>query len=156
MEGKNLLCKLDFSQAYHCLQLTDQQSFELFVFNFASKTFAYWRLAEGLSCCLSVFPWVSFVNTSIHSSKPIKMHNMLMITAYLPKPSTIDENLRAVFQSFRKAGHKLSMAKCHFGVQEVVFLGRTITTNGVDLRKQKITKLLHKVKYPRSKKTLQH
>ena len=47
------------------------------------------------------------------------------------------------------------MAKCHFGVQETDFLGRTITTKGVAPQKQKITKFLEKVKFPRSKKALQ-
>ena len=47
------------------------------------------------------------------------------------------------------------MAKCHFGVQEVDFLGQTITTKGVAPQKQKIAKFLEKVKFPRSKKTLQ-
>ena len=64
-------------------------------------------------------------------------------------------NLQAVFQCLRKAGLKLSMAKCHFGVQEVGFLGRTITTNGVAPQKQKIGKFLEKVKISRSKKALQ-
>ena len=48
MAGKNLFCKLDCSQAYHCLRMADQQSIELLVFNFASRTFAYRRLAQGL------------------------------------------------------------------------------------------------------------
>ena len=65
------------------------------------------------------------------------------------------KNLQAVFQCLRKAGLKLSMGKCHFGVQEVDFLGRTITTKGVAPQKQKITKFLEKVKFPRSKKALQ-
>ena len=47
------------------------------------------------------------------------------------------------------------MAKCHFGVQEVDFLGRTLTTEGVAPQKQKITKFLENVKFPRSKKALQ-
>ena len=47
------------------------------------------------------------------------------------------------------------MAKNHFGVQEVDFLGRTITTKGVVPQKQKITQFLEKVKFPRSKKALQ-
>ena len=46
MAGKNLFCKLDCSQAYHCLQTADQQSIELLAFNFASRTFAYRRLAQ--------------------------------------------------------------------------------------------------------------
>ena len=47
------------------------------------------------------------------------------------------------------------MAKRHFGLQEVDFLGQTITTKGVAPQKQKITKLLEKIKLPRSKKALQ-
>ena len=47
--GKNLFCKFDCSQAYHCLQMADQQIIELLAFNFASQTFAYQRMAQGLS-----------------------------------------------------------------------------------------------------------
>ena len=70
-------------------------------------------------------------------------------------PGTIDQNLQAVFQCLRKAGLKLSMAKCHFGVQAIDFFGRKIPTNGVAPQKQKIAKFLEKVKVPRSKKALQ-
>ena len=55
MAGKNLFCKYDCSEAYHCLQKADQQSIELFAFNFASRTFLYRRLAQGLSRSLSAF-----------------------------------------------------------------------------------------------------
>ena len=47
------------------------------------------------------------------------------------------------------------MAKCHFGVQEVDFLGRTITTKRVAPQKQNFANFLVKVKFPRSKKALQ-
>ena len=47
------------------------------------------------------------------------------------------------------------MTKCHFRVQEVEFLGRTITTKGVAPQKQKITKFFKKFKLSRSKKALQ-
>ena len=47
------------------------------------------------------------------------------------------------------------MAKCHFGVQELKFFGRTITTKGVAPQKQKVAKVLEKVKSLRSKKALQ-
>ena len=40
LAGKSLLCKLDCSQAYHCLQMVDQPSVEMLAFNFASRTFA--------------------------------------------------------------------------------------------------------------------
>ena len=55
MTGKNLFCKLDCLQEYHCLQMADQQSIELLAFNFTSRTFAYRILAQGLSRSLSAF-----------------------------------------------------------------------------------------------------
>ena len=55
LAGKKLFCKLDCSQAYHCLQMADKRSIETLAFNFASRAFAYKRLAQGLSRALSAF-----------------------------------------------------------------------------------------------------
>ena len=55
LADKKLFCKLDCSQAYHCLQMADQRSIQMLAFNFASRTFAYKRLAQGLSRDLSAF-----------------------------------------------------------------------------------------------------
>ena len=55
MAGKKLFCKLDCSQAYHCLQIADYRSIQMLAFNFASSTFVYCRLAQGLSRLLSAF-----------------------------------------------------------------------------------------------------
>ena len=55
LAGKSLFCKLDYSQAYHCLQMADQRSVEMLASNFASRTFAYKRLAQGLSRSVSLF-----------------------------------------------------------------------------------------------------
>ena len=97
----------------------------------------------------------SYVNTSIQSSKPISAQYVDDIGIAANTPEQLIKNLRAVFQCLRKAGLKLSMTKCHFGVQEVDFLGRTITTKGVAPQKQKIAKFLEKVRFPKSKKALQ-
>ena len=40
LAGKSLFCKLDCSQAYHCLRMADQRSVEMLAFNFASTTVA--------------------------------------------------------------------------------------------------------------------
>ena len=155
MAGKNLFCKLDCSQAYHCLQMADQQSTELLAFNFASRTFAYRRLAQGLSRSLSAFSSFirEYLDPVIKADQRAQYVDDIGIAANTPEQ--LVKNLQAVFHCLRKAGRKLSMANCHFGVQEVDFLGRTITTNGVAPQKQKIAKFLEKVKIPRSKKALQ-
>ena len=152
MAGKNLFCELDCSQAYHCLQMADQQSIELLAFNFASRTFAYRRLAQGLSRSLSAFSICirKYLDPVVKADQCAQYVDDIGIAANTPEQ--LIKNLRAVLQCLRKAGRKLSMAKCHFEVQEVDLLGRTITTEGVAPQKQKITKLLEKVKFPRSKK----
>ena len=155
MAGKNLFCKLHCSQAYHCLQMADQQSIELLAFNFASRTFAYRRLAQGLSRSLSAFSSFmrEYLDPVIKADQCAQHVDDIGIAANTPEK--LIKNLRAVFQCLQKAGLKLSMAKCHCGVQKVDFLGRTITTKGVAQQKQKITKFLEKVKFPRSKNALQ-
>ena len=53
--GKQLLCKLDCSQAYHCVQMADDLSVQLLAFNFGSRTFAYNCLAQGLNKSVTGF-----------------------------------------------------------------------------------------------------
>ena len=111
--------------------MADHQSIDFLAFNFASRTFAYRRLAQGLSRSLSAFP--SFIRE--HLDPVIKADHCARyvedIGIAANTPEQLIKNLQAVLQCLRKAGLKLSMAKCHYEVQEVDFLGRTITTNGV-------------------------
>ena len=67
LAGKSLFCKLDWSQAYHFLQMAEQWSVEMLAFNFASKTSAYKRLAQGLSRSVSDFS--GFMRIWTQSSK---------------------------------------------------------------------------------------
>ena len=47
---KILFCKLNCSQANHCLQMAEQRSEEKLAFNSACRTFAYRRFAQCLMC----------------------------------------------------------------------------------------------------------
>ena len=64
-------------------------------------------------------------------------------------------NFRAVFECFSQAGLKLPIDKCHFGVTEVEFLGRTITPQGIAPQDHQIQKFLANVRFPESKKQVQ-
>ena len=72
--GKSLFCKLDCSQAYHCLQMADQRSVEMLAFNFPSRTFAYKRLAQSLSRSVSAYQ-VLCVSTRTQSSNLTNVPN---------------------------------------------------------------------------------
>ena len=134
--------------------MADQQSIELLAFNFASRTFAYRRLAQGLSRSLSAFS--SFIREYL--DPVIKAdHCAQYIDDIGIAAKTFEQlikNPRANFQFLRKAGLKLSMAENHFAVQEVDFIGRTITTKGVAQQKQKMPEFFENFKFPRSNKAL--
>ena len=53
--GMKFFCKLDCSQAYHCIQMANEQSVQLLSFNFGSRNLAYKRLAQELNTSLSAF-----------------------------------------------------------------------------------------------------
>ena len=144
MAGKNLFCKFDCSQAYHCLQMADQLSIELLAFNFASKTFAYRKLAQGLSRSLSAFSNFirGYLDPVIKADQCAQYVYDIGIAANTPEQ--LIKKLLAVFHCLRKAGLKLGIAKCHFGVQKVDFLGRTITTKELPHKNKRSTNSLKK------------
>ena len=155
MAGKKLFCKLDCSQAYHCLQMADYQSIQMLAFNFASRTFAYRRLAQGLSRSLSAFSSFmrEYLDKAIKADQCAQYVDDIGIAANDSTQLCI--NIKTVFECIRNAGLKLTMAKCHFDVKQVDFLGRTITPQGVSPQTEKVKQFLQKLKFPKSKKALQ-
>ena len=61
-------------------------------------------------------------------------------------------------ECIQKAALQLTMAKCHFGVQQVnsLSLCQSITQHGVAPQNLKLTKFIEEIKIPSSKKALQH
>ena len=142
LAGKQLFCKLDCSQAYHCLQMADQRSVELLAFNFASRKFAYRRLAQGLSRALSAFSSFigEYLDIVIKADQCNQYVDDIGIAATIcGRYWELIKNIRTVFKCNRKAGRKLTIKKCHFGVTQIECLGRIITPNGVAPQDHKIT-----------------
>ena len=155
LAGKSLFCKLDCSQAYHCLQMADQRSVEMLAFNFASRTFAYKRLAQGLSRSVSAFSSFmrEYLDPVVKADQCAQYVDDIGIAAN--NATDFTRNIRAVFKCIRQAGLKLTIEKCHFGVREVEFLGRTISPEGISPQARKIQNFLAKLRFPKSKKALQ-
>ena len=155
LAGKSLVCKLDCSQAYHCLQMQDQRSVEMHAFNFASRTFAYKRLAQGLSRSVSAFSSFmrEYLDPVVKADQCAQYVDDIGIAAN--NATDLNRNIRAVFQCIRKAGLKLTIEKRHFGVRQVEFLGRIISSAGVSPQAHKIQNFLNKLRFPKSKKALQ-
>ena len=131
LAGKSLFCKIDCSQAHHCLQMADQRSVEMLAFNFASGNFGYKRLAQGLSRSVSAFSsfmreYLDPVIKADHCAQYVDDFGIAANNA-----TDLTRNNRAVFKCIRQAGLKLTNEKCHFGFRQVDFLGRTISPEGI-------------------------
>ena len=155
LAGKSLICKLDCSQAYHCLQMADQRSVEMLAFNLASRTFAYKRLAQGLSGSVSAFS--SFMREYLDPVVKADQCAQYVDDIGIADNNATDltRNIRAVFKCIRQAGLKLTIEKFHFGVRQVEFLGRTFSPEGISPQAGKIQNFLDKLRFRKSKKALQ-
>ena len=135
--------------------MAGQRTIEMLAFNFASRTFAYRRLAQGLSRAL--FAFSSFMREYL--DKVIKADQCAQyvddIGIAANDADHLIANLKATFKRIQEAGLKLTMHKCHFGAKEIDFLGRTITPRGVKPQKQKVQNFLEKTKFPKANKALQ-
>ena len=136
LAGKSLFCKLDCSQAHQCLQMADQCSVEMLAFNFASKTFAYKRLAQSLSRCVSTFSSFmrEYLDPVVETDQCAQYEDDEGIATN--NATDLTRNIRAVFQCIRHAGLKLTIEKCYTEVRQVEFLGRTISSEGVSPQPQ--------------------
>ena len=138
LAGKSLFCKLDCSQAYHCLQMGDQRSLEMLAFNFASRTFACKRLAKGLSKSVTAFPnsMRDYLDPAVKADQCAQYVDDIGISRN--KATDLTRNIRAVFQCILNAGLQLTIENCLFGVRQVEVLGRTISSEGVSPQTHKI------------------
>ena len=119
LAGKSLFCKLDCSQAYHCLQMADQRSVEMLAFIFASRTFASKRLAQGLRRSVSVFASFmrEYLDPVVKADQCTQYVDDIGIAAN--NATDLNRNIRAVLKCIRPADLKLTIEKCHFGVRQI-------------------------------------
>ena len=71
------------------------------------------------------------------------------------KATDLTRNIQAAFKCICWEGLKLTIEKSHFGVRQVEFLGRTVSSEGVSPQPQKFQNFLSKLRFPKSKRALQ-
>ena len=132
-----------------------QRSVEMLAFSFASRTFAYKRLAQALSRSVSACSSFmrEYLDSVVKADQCAQYVDDIGIAAN--NATDLTRNIRAVFKCIRQAGLKLTIEKCHFGVRQVEFLGRTISPEGISPQARKIQNFLDKLRFPKSKKALQ-
>ena len=126
----------------------------MLAFKFASRTFAYKRLAQGLSRSVSAFSSLmrEYLDPVVKADQCAQYVDDIATAA--KNATDFTRNNRAVFKCIHQAGLKLTIEKCHFGVRLVEFLGRTISPEGISPQAQKIQVFRDKIRFPKSKKAL--
>ena len=155
LAGKSLFCKLDCSQAYQYLQIADQRSVEMLAFNFASRTFDWKRIAQGLSRSVSDFSSFirEYLDPVVKGDQCAQYVDDMGIAAN--NATDLTRNISAVFKCIGQTGLKVIIEKCHFGVWQVDFLGRRCSPEGISPQAWKIQNFLNKLRFLKSKKALQ-
>ena len=141
LAGKSIFAKMDCSQALFSMQMADELSIQLLAFNFGGRTFAFKRLAQGLSRSPTAFS--ACVNEHLHacvaSDRCFVYFDDLGSGAI--DGNALIENLEHIFVKIESLGFKLSIEKCEFGIPEINFLGHTITGDGIKPNKDKLEKI---------------
>ena len=128
---------------------------EMLAFNFASRTFAYKRFAQGLSRSVSAFSSFmrEYLDPVVKADQCAQYVDDIGIAAN--NATDLSGNIRAVLKCIRQAGLKLTIENCHFGVRQVEYLRRTISPEGISPQARKIQIFPGKLRFPKSKKELQ-
>ena len=138
LAGKKIFAKMDCSQAYFSMQMADELSIQLLAFNFGGRTFAFKRLAQGLSRSPTAFSsCVSKHLQSCVANDQCFVYFDDLGSGAIDGESLI-QNLDHIFACNEKLGFKLSMDKCEFGIRKINFLGHTITEHGIAPNKKKL------------------
>ena len=135
--------------------MADHRPVEMLAFIFASRTFAYKRLAQSLSRSVSAFSSFmrEYLDPVVKADQCAQYVDDIGIAAN--NATDLTRNMRAVFKCIRQARLKLAIEKCHFEVRQVEFLGRTFSPEGISPQARKIQFFLDKLRILKSKKALQ-
>ena len=132
--------------------MADERSIEMLAFNFASRTFAYRRLAQGLSRALSAFSSFmrEYLDKVIKADQCAQYVDDIAIAAN--DADHLIANLRATSKCIQEAGLKLTMHKCHFGATEIDFFWKNHYSTRRETPQTECTKLSWKDQIPGVKK----
>ena len=130
--------------------MVDQRSVGKLAFTFASSNFAYKRFAQDISRSLFAFSssMAEYLDPIVKADQCAQYVDDIGIAA--KNDTDLTWNLREVFKCILLAELKLKLEKCHFGLRKFEFLGRSISPQA-----RKVQKFLDKLRFPKSKKTLQ-
>ena len=109
---------LDCSQAYHSLEMDNEQLPQQLIFNFRSRTFAYQYLTQGLN--KSYRSVQEFLKLVLKAKISAQWDDDISIADHAA--DELLQDIEVVFQRFELAGLKLSMSTSAIGHDDTIRL----------------------------------
>ena len=130
LAGSNIFSTLDISGAFHCISIhPEDRPYTAFATPWGQKQFK----DLGFGLCNGPATYCRLVQLVLqavpHTAALPYMDDAIVHGANLLEHLA---NLRLTFEAYRKAGLKLSPAKCEFFVSEANFLGHKLTEHGIE------------------------
>jgi len=150
LTGAKYFSKLDANCGYWQVQL-DDESAKLTAFNSPFGRFEYLRLPFGVSNAPEVFMKKMSETFDDLDGVEVIMDDLLI---YGSSQEEHDKNLENVMKRCQEKNIKLNIKKCQFKVQEVKYMGHTVTAQGLKPDDNKI-EAIKAMQSPKDKKGLQ-
>ena len=143
LKGSTVFSLLDFRAAFNQCQV-NPSSRPITAFTLQGRQYQYKKIPFGLSNSPSAYTrYMNDLFTSLEDTAFAYLDDLLIrspsFTAHL-------NDLKRVFEVIRRSGMKLNLAKCKWMLEEVTYLGHTISKHGIRPCPSKIQAILD---YPR-------
>lgn len=150
LNGAKYFTKLDMAKAY--LQLTvDEETAEVQAIITHKGIFKVKRLQFGITTAPQIFQ--QFVDNLLSGIPGVlPYYDDILISA--PSQEEETTRVRQVLKRFADNGLKLNLKKCLFDKRQIDFLGLTVSDQGIQPNKEKVTDI-HMWKKPENKRELQ-
>lgn len=139
MAGAKYFTKLDASQGFWQLKL-DESSSKYCTFNTPYGRYCFLRMPFRIISASKIFH--KAMEQIIEGLEGVRV-NVDDIIIWGSTLREHNERLEKVFDRIQSHGLKLNRSKCHFGVEEIIFLGDSMSAQGVQPSQEKINAILN-------------
>ncbi len=127
MPNAKFFSKLDATQGYWQVRLDDESSIKC-TFNTPFGRYRFNRLPFGISSAPEVFQNIMSQIFDGHEGIEVIVDDLLI---WGETQQQHDERLKQVLNIAREAGIKLNKDKCEIGLQQVTYIGHTLSSSGL-------------------------